>query len=261
MIDVAIEFKDVIKSFGSADGRKQTVLDRVSFTIPVGKTTVIAGGSGQGKSVTLKLVLGLMRADAGKIFVGQTDVTDISGRELEDLRTRFGVLFQGAALFDSMTVFENVALPLRERTRKSEEVIRKQVMDTLAQLELDGHEEKYPAQLSGGMQKRVGLARALQLNPEIMLFDEPTTGLDPVMSREIYHLFARTQALVGYTSIIVSHDIPKVLNLADQVIILNDGKVDVFASPEEIQWSSKEHIREFVKTTMGQIYQSHLMEK
>ena len=261
MMNVAIEFEDVVKSFTSADGRKQTVLDRVSFTIPVGKTTVIAGGSGQGKSVTLKLILGLIQADSGRIIVGGKDITDIGGRELENLRTRFGVLFQGSALFDSLTVFENVALPLRERTKKSEEEIKKQVLDTLTQLELAGHEEKYPAQLSGGMKKRVGLARALQLNPEVMLFDEPTTGLDPVMAQEIYHLFARTQALVGYTSVIVSHDIPKVLNLADQVVILHDGKVDVFESPEEIQWSTKEHIREFVKTTMGQIYQSHLIEK
>jgi phospholipid/cholesterol/gamma-HCH transport system ATP-binding protein len=261
MMNVAIEFKDVVKSFTSVDGKKQTVLDHVSFMIPVGKTTVIAGGSGQGKSVTLKLILGLMQPDSGRIMVGGKDITDIGGRELEDLRTRFGVLFQGSALFDSMTVFENVALPLRERTAKSEEEIKKQVTETLSQLELAGHEEKYPAQLSGGMKKRVGLARALQLNPEIMLFDEPTTGLDPVMTQDIYHLFARTQELVGYTSVIVSHDIPKVLNLADQVIILNYGKVDVFASPEEIQWSTQEHIRAFVKTTMGQIYQSHLMEK
>ena len=261
MKNIAIEFRDVVKTFTSEDGRKQTVLDKVSFSIPAGKTTVIAGGSGQGKSVTLKLVLGLMRVDAGRIFVDGRDITDISGSELESLRTRFGVLFQGAALFDSMTVFDNVALPLRERTKISEEDIRKKVMETLRQLELSGHEEKYPAQLSGGMQKRVGLARALQLDPEIMLFDEPTTGLDPIMTRDIYHLFSRTQALVGYTSVIVSHDIPKVLNLADHVIILNHGAVDVFASPEEIQWSTKENIREFVKTTMGQIYQSHLVEK
>ncbi len=261
MTGLAVEFRDVEKSFLSADGRKQTVLDRVSFSIPVGKTTVIAGGSGQGKSVTLKLILGLMRADGGVVLVDGKDVGERGGRELEEMRTRFGVLFQGSALFDSMTVYDNVALPLRERTKKSEAEIRKQVAATLKELELTGHEEKYPAQLSGGMQKRVGLARALQLDPEIMLFDEPTTGLDPVMTQDIYHLFARTQALVGYTSIIVSHDIPKVLNLADQVIILNGGKVDVFASPEEIQWSAKEHIREFVKTTMGQIYQSHLLEK
>jgi phospholipid/cholesterol/gamma-HCH transport system ATP-binding protein len=133
-------------------------------------------------------------------------------------------------------------------------------MDSLKSLDLSGHEEKFPAQLSGGMRKRVGLARALQLNPEIMLFDEPTTGLDPVMTHEIYELFARTQAEIGYTAIIVSHDIPKVFNLADQVIILHDGSIDLFSSPDEIQWSTEPHIREFVKTTMGEIYQSHLVE-
>jgi phospholipid/cholesterol/gamma-HCH transport system ATP-binding protein len=188
-------------------------------------------------------------------------VTKAKGKELEELRTHFGVLFQGSALFDSLTVFENVALPLRERTRKNEEEIRVLVMTTLAQLELTGHEEKYPAQLSGGMRKRVGLARAMQLNPEIMLFDEPTTGLDPVMSQEIYHLFARTQAEFGFTSVIVSHDIPKIFNLADRGIILEKGKMDVFNSPEEIQWSEKPHIQEFVEMTMGDIYQSHLVEK
>jgi phospholipid/cholesterol/gamma-HCH transport system ATP-binding protein len=261
MTDETIEFRDVSKSFTSMDGRKQTVLDNVSFSIPAGKTTVVAGGSGQGKSVTLKLILGLMQADEGDIFIRGKAISQRNGKQLEEMRTKFGVLFQGAALFDSMTVYDNVALPLRERTKKTEEDIRRQVEETLGQLELTGHEEKFPAQLSGGMQKRVGLARALQLDPEIMLFDEPTTGLDPVMTQEIYQLFARTQATIGYTAVIVSHDIPRVLNLADQVIILNSGKVDVFESPEEIQWSPKEHIREFVKTTMGQIYQSHLIEK
>lgn len=255
-----IEFRDVVKSFIHGDGRVQTVLDHVNFSIPAGKTTVIAGGSGQGKSVTLKLILGLMQADSGEILVGDTNVIGLSGRQLEKLRTKFGVLFQGAALFDSLTVFENVALPLRERTAITEEEIHRQVLETLEQLELAGHDEKYPAQLSGGMRKRVGLARALQLKPEIMLFDEPTTGLDPVMTQEIYQLFAATQKLVGFTSIIVSHDIPRVLNLADQVIILNNGSMDVFESPEEIQWSQKKHIQEFVKTTMGQIYQSRLVE-
>ncbi len=260
MNNVAIQFKDVVKSFSRSDGTVQTVLDHVDFSIPAGQTTVVAGGSGQGKSVTLKLILGLMQADEGEIIVGNKNVIGLGGRELEKLRTKFGVLFQGAALFDSMTVFENVALPLRERTQKSEEEIHQQVQETLEQLELDGHDAKYPAQLSGGMRKRVGLARALQLKPEIMLFDEPTTGLDPVMTQEIYQLFATTQKMVGYTAIIVSHDIPRVLNLADQVIILNNGSMDVFESPEEIQWSQKEHIQEFVKTTMGQIYQSSLVE-
>lgn len=261
MNDIAIEFKNVEKSFVREDGYRQIILDKVNFTIPAGKTTVIAGGSGQGKSVTLKLVLGLMQADGGQIFVAGKETTRLRGRELEELRTRFGVLFQGAALFDSLTVFENVALPLKERTKKTGKEIREQVLSTLEQLELLGHEEKFPAQLSGGMKKRVGLARALQLKPEIMLFDEPTTGLDPVMTQEIYHLFARTQKQVGYTSIIVSHDIPKVFNLADQVIVLYDGVMDVFTSPEAIQWSHKPHIKEFVKTTMGEIYQSHLVEQ
>ncbi|MBU0943365.1 MAG: ATP-binding cassette domain-containing protein [Proteobacteria bacterium] len=261
MNDIAIEFKNVEKSFVREDGHRQVILDKVNFTIPTSKTTVIAGGSGQGKSVTLKLVLGLMQVDAGQIFVAGKESSRMRGRELEELRTRFGVLFQGAALFDSLTVFENVALPLRERTKKTEKEIRDQVLSTLDQLELLGHEEKFPAQLSGGMKKRAGLARALQLKPEIMLFDEPTTGLDPVMTQEIYHLFARTQKQLGYTSIIVSHDIPKVFNLADQVIVLYNGGMDIFPSPEAIQWSQKPHIKEFVKTTMGEIYQSHLVEK
>ncbi len=201
-----------------------------------------------------------MRAESGQIMVAGDDITSIRGGKLKKLRTRFGVLFQGAALFDSMSVFDNVALPLRERTRKSEAEIKKLVLESLEQLELLGHEDKFPAQLSGGMKKRAGLARALQLKPEIMLFDEPTTGLDPVMTQEIYQLFARTQAQIGYTSIIVSHDIPKVFNLADQVIVLHNGNMDVFPSPEEIQWSQKTHIKEFVKTTMGEIYQSHLVE-
>lgn len=260
MTDTAIQFRDVVKAFTRANGAHQYVLNGATFDIPAGKTTVIAGGSGQGKSVTLKLILGLMAPDAGHIVVGGRDVTGLRGRALERLRTRFGVLFQGAALFDSMTVYDNIALPLRERTKKSEEHIKVQVHQTLEQLELSGAEERYPAQLSGGMRKRVGLARALQLEPEIMLFDEPTTGLDPVMTQDIYRLFARTQKRVGFTSVIVSHDIPRVLNLADQVIILHNGATDVFDSPEEIQWSNKEHIRDFVKTTMGQIYQSRLVE-
>jgi phospholipid/cholesterol/gamma-HCH transport system ATP-binding protein len=256
----AIEFKNVVKSFTRKDDGIQYILNGVDFAIPAGKTTVIAGGSGQGKSVTLKLILGLMQVDSGRIFVHGRDVTGVRGRNLEQLRTEFGVLFQGSALFDSLTVFENVALPLRERTGKSEEEIREQVMTTLAQFELTGHEEKYPAQLSGGMQKRVGLARAMQLKPSIMLFDEPTTGLDPVMSQEIYHLFARTKAEFGFTSIIVSHDIPKIFNLADQVILLQNGDMDIFSSPEEIQCSEKPYIQEFVKKTMGDIYQSDLVE-
>jgi phospholipid/cholesterol/gamma-HCH transport system ATP-binding protein len=257
---IAIEFDHVYKSFGER-ARRHTVLNDISFTIPRGLTTVIAGGSGQGKSVTLKLILGLLYPDSGRVLVDGINVPSLGKRELRRLRTRFGVLFQGSALFDSLTVFENVALPLRERTRLSEEEIRARVMETLEQLELTGHEEKFPAQLSGGMKKRVGLARALQLEPEIVLFDEPTTGLDPIMTQEIYQLFERLQKKLGYTAVIVSHDIPGVFDLADQIILLNHGEVDVFNDVNEIVHSKKQYIREFAKMTMGDLFARSGMEK
>jgi len=251
----AIEFIKVTKSFGER-GRRHTVLHEISFSIPRGKTTVIAGGSGQGKSVTLKLVLGLLSPDSGRILVDGQDVTAMRRKALRALRTRFGVLFQGSALFDSLSVFENIALPLRERTQYTEQEIRQRVMDTLEELELGGHEEKFPAQLSGGMKKRVGLARALQLNPEIVLFDEPTTGLDPVMTQEIYQLFERMQKELGYTAVIVSHDIPRVFDRADHILLLNKGEVDVFNSVEQIRDSKKPYIREFAEMTMGELFVS-----
>jgi phospholipid/cholesterol/gamma-HCH transport system ATP-binding protein len=249
--DAAIRFVDVCKSFGEGT-RRHMVLDRVSFSVPQGLTTVIAGGSGQGKSVILKLILGLLRPDSGQVLVGEQDVTTMGYRALQELRMRFGVLFQGSALFDSLTVFENIALPLRERTGLSSEEIHNRVAATLDQLELTGHEEKFPAQLSGGMKKRVGLARALQLEPKIVLFDEPTTGLDPVMTKEIYELFAVTQKKMGYTAVIVSHDIPQIFSLADQIILLNKGELDVFADADQIPHSSKPFIREFARMVMGQ---------
>jgi len=253
--DAIVKLVDVSKSFGS-----QQVLDRMNLSIPAGKTTVIAGASGQGKSVTLKLILGLVKPDSGRIFVNGHDITSVGRRELSGIRHDFGVLFQGAALFDSMTVYENVAMPLEERTDLGRDEIRDRVMAMLAEFDLAGHENKYPAQLSGGMRKRVGLARALQLQPKIMLFDEPTTGLDPAGSMEIYRLFYKIQQQYGFTSIIVSHDIPKIFNLADQVVILNGGKTNIFSSPEEIQWSDDPEIRFFVEMTMGHVYQSQQME-
>ncbi|MHB8987247.1 MAG: ATP-binding cassette domain-containing protein [Deltaproteobacteria bacterium] len=255
MSQAVIQFKDVVKAFG-----KQTILDRVNMTIDSGKTTVIAGPSGQGKSVTMKLILGLLRPDSGEILVEGHDITKMRAKALNEVRTKFGVLFQGSALLDSLNVFANVALPLEERTKMGSEEIRSRVLAILAQLDLTGHEEKYPAQLSGGMRKRVGLARALMLQPEIMLFDEPTTGLDPENTLEIYKLFLETQKKFGYTSIIVSHDIPKVFNLADQVIVINKGKLSTFASPEDIQQSEIPDIQAFVQYTMGKIYLSREME-
>ena len=261
MSEATIKFVDVYKTFARNSSTPQTVLNGVSFEMKAGKTTVIAGGSGQGKSVTLKLILGLMKPDSGQILVAGRDVSQMRKKDLKDVRMNFGVLFQGSALFDSLTVFENVALPLQERTKTSRDEIRERVMKSLAQFDLDGHEDKYPAQLSGGMKKRVGLARALQLHPKFMLFDEPTTGLDPAKSMEIYKLFFKTQQEFGYTSIIVSHDIPKIFNLADQVVVLHQGKMSVFESPEEIQWSEDPNIRSFVEMTMGHVYQSQKMER
>jgi phospholipid/cholesterol/gamma-HCH transport system ATP-binding protein len=243
------------KNFGS-----QVVLDGISLDIPRGRTTVIAGGSGQGKSVTLKLILGLLQPDEGHILVEGQDITRMRGRELKEIRLNFGVLFQSSALLDSLSVFDNIALPLRERTSYDPAEIKRRVFAILEQLGLQGAENKFPAQLSGGMKKRVGLARALQLRPKIMLFDEPTTGLDPEKTLEIYHLFHKTQQQFGYTAVIVSHDIPKVFNLADQVVILNHGRANVFANPQDIQHSEVPEIKEFVLNTMGNIYLSREME-
>lgn len=255
MTEPIIKLVDVVKNFGT-----QRILDRVNLEIFPGRTTVIAGGSGQGKSVTLKLILGLLKPDSGAILVKGRDVATMGRRELNEVRANFGVLFQGAALLDSLSVFDNVALPLRERTKLSREEIRDRVLNTLLQLGLVGHDEKFPAQLSGGMKKRVGLARALQLQPEIMLFDEPTTGLDPEKTMEIYQLFFETQKKFGYTSVIVSHDIPKVFNLANQVVVLHDGKLVSFDNPEEIQLSEIPEIQSFVEATMGHLYHSSDME-
>lgn len=250
-----IEFRNIVKNFGS-----QRVLDGVNISFESGQTTVIAGGSGQGKSVTLKLILGLLSPDDGEILVDGTNIVGMNRNSLNEVRGKFGVLFQGGALLDSVTVYGNVALPLRERSFLKKDEIDIQVRQMLNQLDLNGHEDKYPAQLSGGMKKRVGLARALMLQPEIMLFDEPTTGLDPHITLDIYRLFYRTQRQFGYTAIIVSHDIPRVFNLADKVVILNKGKMVSFDSPEEIQLSTDPVVADFAAETMGHVYRSNEME-
>lgn len=249
--DIIIELAGLRKSFG-----RQVVLDEIDLRIRKGTTTVIVGASGQGKSVILKHMLGLMRPDKGEVRVFGRDINRIRSRELKEIRTRFGVLFQNAALFDSMTVFDNVALPLRERTRRDEQWVGDKVMDKLALMDLEEAADKYPAQISGGMRKRVGLARALVLNPQVVFFDEPTTGLDVHKSNEIYRLFHKTQQKLGYTAVIVSHDVPKIFKLADYVALLADGAVQGCMSPEEFQLSDNPLIREYVETTMGAIYSS-----
>jgi phospholipid/cholesterol/gamma-HCH transport system ATP-binding protein len=254
--EIVIQLLGVEKSFGS-----QQVLRGIDLTVTAGTTTVIVGPSGVGKSLILKHMLGLVRPDRGTVMVLGRDIAKIRRRELNEVRMNFGVLFQNSALFDSMTVFDNVALPLRERLHLGEEEVRARVAERLAMMDLPGSEEKFPAQLSGGMRKRVGLARALVLNPKIVFFDEPTTGLDVNRSNEIYRLFFQTQARLKYTAVIVSHDVPKIFKLADDVALLDEGKIQGFMTPEEFQRSREPAIKTFVEETMGPIYTSENEEQ
>ncbi|MEN8263781.1 MAG: ATP-binding cassette domain-containing protein [Nitrospirota bacterium] len=249
----AVELINVKKSYG-----EQQVLKGVNLPIMEGKTTVIVGGSGQGKSQIIKHILGLIKPDSGQVMVYGKDISRVNNRELMEIRTNFGVLFQNVALFDSMTIFDNVALPLRERTKKTESEIKKIVLENLEMMDVIGHDDKYPAQISGGMKKRVGLARALVLEPKIIFFDEPTTGLDVAKSNEIYRVFFKTQTQLKYTAVIVSHDVPKIFKLADYVALLYGGLVQSCITPEEFQLSTDPVVREFVEKTMGPLYSSEM---
>jgi len=247
----AIELVGVEKRFG-----RQTVLRDVNLSVASGKTTVIVGASGEGKSVIIKHMLGLVRPERGEVRVFGSNLAKARKKEINRIRMEFGVLFQNVALFDSMSVFDNVALPLRERTKLSETVIRAKVREKLDLMDLVDADDKFPAQLSGGMKKRVGLARALMLDPKVVFFDEPTTGLDVSRSTEIYRLFHKTQRRLGYTAVIVSHDVPKIFKLADYVALLAEGKIQGVMSPESFQLSEHPLIRRYVEETMGPIYSS-----
>jgi phospholipid/cholesterol/gamma-HCH transport system ATP-binding protein len=249
----AVQLIDIRKSYGP-----QEVLKGVNLSIVEGKTTVIVGGSGQGKSQIIKHILGLIRPNSGQVMVYGKDLNNVNDKQLKEIRNNFGVLFQNAALFDSMTVFDNVALPLRERTKIPEKEIDKIVNEKLVMMDVEGTNDKYPAQLSGGMRKRVGLARALVLNPKIVFFDEPTTGLDIAKSNEIYRVFFKTQTALGYTAVIVSHDVPRIFKLADYVALLHNGVVQGCLTPEEFQLSDNPVIKAFVETTMGPLYSSEM---
>ena len=216
------------KSFG-----EQKVLNRLNLTIEDGKITVVIGRSGAGKSVLLKHIIGLLKPEEGEIWVGDKEITHLKSRELNEVRKQFGVLFQEAALFDSMTVGENVAFPLREHTKMSDKEITKQVELLLKEVDLAGVEGKMPSQLSGGMKKRVGLARALALNPQIVLFDEPTTGLDPIMTEAIAELILETRKKFGITAVVISHDIPLTFRIADEIAMLYEGQIIRKAPPKE----------------------------
>lgn len=224
----------------------QRVLQGVDLTIPKGKLTTIIGRSGEGKSVLLKHIIGLLQPDRGEVWIDGTEISRLRGKALNEVRKRFAMLFQGAALFDSLTVFENVAFPLREKLRMKGPQVASRVDEKLHEVGLDGMGHKYPAELSGGMRKRAGLARALVMEPEIILFDEPTTGLDPLMAKSIHDLITGMQRRFGFTAVMVSHEIPEVFGISDYVAMLRKGKIAVMAPPEEFQRTADPEVREFI---------------
>lgn len=236
-MDAMIQVVDVHKAFDEVP-----VLDGVSFSVAHGSFAALIGRSGGGKSVLLRHLAGLLRPDRGQVFVDGEDLAHLSGQALRRLRRRFGFVFQGGALFDSMTVLDNVAFPLRECLRLPEPSVRERVATALAQVGLSGSEAKLPAQISGGMSKRVALARALVLEPEILFFDEPTTGLDPITAQSILDLIARCQRELGFTGVMVSHQIPRVFDITQQVLVLHRGKVRFDGTPEALRVSTDEVI-------------------
>ena len=238
-----IVFDKVTKKLGG-----KTVLDEVSFEIPDGETFVIVGLSGAGKSVTLKHMVQLLVPDRGEVRIGDDVISSASGAELERMRRRFGVLFQGAALLQWLSVFENVALPLRDHTKLSEKEIEKTVREKLSLLNMEESMDKIPADLSGGMQKRVGLARAIVMDPEIILYDEPTSGLDPVTSRLIDRLIENLRKELGITSVVVTHDLHSALAVGTRIMMIDGGKIVENSPPDDFIKSTNETVKSFLES-------------
>lgn len=237
-----IEIRGLSKRFGT-----NVVLDGVDLTVPRGKNTVVIGGSGTGKSVLIKCVIGLYRADGGQILIEGEDVTKMDERELVRVRRKFGMLFQGAALFDSMNVRDNVAFAIRRLHLYPERQIQDVVEEKLSMVGLRDVQHLMPAELSGGMKKRVGLARAIAAEPEILLYDEPTTGLDPIMADVINDLIISLRELLGVTSISITHDMASAYKIADQIAMLYKGKIIEVGSPEEIRTTRNAVVSQFVE--------------
>ncbi len=237
-----IEFKQVSKSFGSL-----CVLDKVDLTFPTGEITVIMGRSGAGKSVILKHILGFLRPDSGSIYLDGQNTADFTGRQWQEARKRFGMLFQDSALFDSLNVWENVAFPLLEHTKKSREEIDVIVKEKLRLVGLHNIEQKMTSSLSGGMRKRVALARAIAMDPEFVLFDEPTSGLDPIVTHVIDDLILQTQKRTKCTYIVITHDITALFRIADRIIMVYDGKIIVNATKEEVRNTDNPLVQQFIK--------------
>jgi phospholipid/cholesterol/gamma-HCH transport system ATP-binding protein len=242
----AIELRGVRKSFAG-----RVVLDGVDLMVPRGTTTVILGGSGSGKSVLMRHVIGLLRPDAGEVRVDGEDIVPLAGPALDRVRRRFGMVFQNAALFDSLTVGENVAFPLREHLKLDDAEVRRRVAHKLALVGLSGIESRLPAELSGGMRKRVALARAVILDPAIVLYDEPTTGLDPVSTDGVDELILTARRELGVTSLVISHDIGSAFKVADRIAFLSEGRIAEEGTPAELRRSTHPSVEAFLRTWAG----------
>ena len=237
-----IKVEGLVKSFG-----RQAVLRGLDLEVATGSITVIIGRSGGGKSVLLRHLIGLLSPDGGRVLVDGAEITGLRGRALDEVRRRYGVVFQGGALFDSMTCAHNVAFPLREKLRLPGAEVARRVEAALAQVGLEGVGRKYPAEVSGGMRKRVAIARALVTEPEIVFFDEPTTGLDPILVNTIHHLILDLHRKLRFTAVMVSHEIPEIFEIADTVAMLHEGRIVEVGPPAAIQASTNRVVRQFIR--------------
>lgn len=237
-----IQLKNVSKKFG-----QQIILKDANLSIYQGEVTTIIGKSGEGKSVLLKHIIGLLQPDSGHVLFKGRLLAEMSKGERKSLKKKFSYMFQNNALFDSMTVFENIALPLKEGNTLSETDIPNLVRDKMHQLDLHGIDDKYPSQLSGGMKKRVAMVRALITDPEIVLFDEPTTGLDPIRKNAVHSMISDYQKRFGFTALLVSHEIPDIFYISQHIVMLQDGRVLFEGSPDEVQQTSEKEVLEFIR--------------
>ena len=238
----AIKVVDLVTHYGDRE-----ILKKISFSIPKGKTTVILGGSGCGKSTLLKHLIGLLRPTSGNIFVGDKDIAAMTGPELDEMRKKMGVLFQGAALLNSITIAENVALPIREHTKLNDATIQIMVRMKLDLVDLSGFDNFYPSQLSGGMKKRAGLARAMALDPELLFFDEPSAGLDPVTAAGLDELILKLRNVFRMTIVVVTHELASVFLISDYIIMLDAGNVLFTGTLDELKASENPRIRMFLE--------------
>jgi phospholipid/cholesterol/gamma-HCH transport system ATP-binding protein len=254
MPEPQILVENLEKRFGDT-----VVLTGVDLRVEKSEVAVIIGGSGAGKTTLLRVLIGLERPTSGKVVVAGIDIAALSERELNRARRKFGMVFQYSALLDSMNVFDNVAFPLREHTQLKSKEIRDKVLEKLKVLGLEGTHERFPSQLSGGMRKRVGLARALMLEPEVLMYDEPTSGLDPITSRLVDEMILETRERFGVTSVVISHDMAGALQLADKIYVLDKGHIAASGTPRELSAGTNETVHEFL--TASGIATERLMEE